>query len=113
MRGSSVTLFVCSVGCALALSIASAEAGKTKETVLHSFGNGTDGQSPRAGLVEVKGIFYGTTLDGGANGGVGFGGTVFSLDPKTGTESVIYSFCSQQNCTDGIYPYDGLINVKG
>ncbi len=51
-----------------------------KETVLHSFGAGTDGVDPLAGLVNVKGTLYGTTWAGGANctsnGGCG---TVFSL----------------------------------
>jgi hypothetical protein len=30
-----------------------------------------------------------------------------------GKEKVIYSFCGQQNCTDGEYPEAGLIDVKG
>ncbi len=31
------------------------------------------------------------------------------------SESVVYSFCSQGGtvCTDGAYPYAGLIDVKG
>jgi uncharacterized repeat protein (TIGR03803 family) len=75
--------------------------------------NCADGQRPDAPLINVKGMFYGTTYQGGANGA----GTVFSLDPKTGTETVLYSFCSQhrgqENCTDGGYPDAGLINVNG
>jgi uncharacterized repeat protein (TIGR03803 family) len=51
-----------------------------KETVLHSFGAGTDGVDPLAGLINVKGTLYGATWAGGANctsnGGCG---TVFSL----------------------------------
>jgi uncharacterized repeat protein (TIGR03803 family) len=47
------------------------------ETVLHSFGGGTDGYSPVAGLIDVKGTLYGTTLFGGAS----VDGTVFSLSP--------------------------------
>jgi uncharacterized repeat protein (TIGR03803 family) len=39
-------------------------------------------------------------------------GTVFSLDPTTGTEKVLYSFCSQQNCTDGKWPIGALNQVN-
>jgi hypothetical protein len=31
---------------------------------------------------------------------------------RAATETVLYSFCSQQNCTDGEYP-DGLVDVDG
>jgi len=79
------------------------------ETVLHSFGSGADGQYPYAGLIDVKGTLYGTTGNGGASGD----GTVFAVNPGTGAETVLYSFCGQQNCTDGAQPYAGLIDVKG
>ena len=79
------------------------------EAVIYSFGSGTDGAGPTADLIDVKGTLYGTTDDGGANGD----GTVFSLDPTTGAETVVYSFCSQANCADGAEPYGGLIDVKG
>jgi uncharacterized repeat protein (TIGR03803 family) len=89
------------------------------ETVLYSFcsqQNCSDGSEPYAGLVEVKGTLYGTTIAGGANytecNGYGCG-TVFALDLKTGTETVIYSFCSQQNCSDGALPEASLIDVNG
>ena len=80
------------------------------ETVLHSFGSGTDGVQPRAGLINVKGTLYGTTNYGG---GTAYDGTVFALDPKTGAETVLYSFCSQANCTDGELPLGRLIDVNG
>jgi uncharacterized repeat protein (TIGR03803 family) len=79
------------------------------ETVLHSFGNGSDGQAPLAGLIDVKGTLYGTTYGGGTFGQ----GTVFALNPGTGAEEVLYSFCSQAGCSDGRNPAGGLINVKG
>jgi len=79
------------------------------ETVLHAFGNGTDGQYPYAGLIDVKGTLYGTTGAGGASGD----GTVYAVNPTTGAETVLYSFCGQQNCTDGAQPYPSLIDVKG
>ena len=44
-------------------------------TTLHSF-DGTDGEFPRAGLVQASnGNFYGTTLGGGSNDD----GTVFEI----------------------------------
>jgi len=84
------------------------------ETVLHSFGNGTDGGYPGAGLTAVNGMLNGTTSGGGISGCGGPGcGTVFSIDPATGAEQVIYSFCSQQNCADGANPNATLIDVLG
>jgi uncharacterized repeat protein (TIGR03803 family) len=51
------------------------------ETVLHAFlGGNDDGLNPVAGLIDVKGILYGTTPSGGS-GGNGQGGTVFKVKP--------------------------------
>jgi uncharacterized repeat protein (TIGR03803 family) len=86
------------------------------ETVLHSFG-GSDGAGPYATLIEVNGTFYGTTVEGGfSNDSIcpsGGCGTVFALDPRTGSETVLYSFCGQPNCADGATPYAGLIYLNG
>ena len=49
----------------------------TDEKVLHSFGHGSDGATPLAGLIDVKGTLYGTTSAGGKYGD----GTVFALTP--------------------------------
>ncbi|HEX4013498.1 MAG TPA: choice-of-anchor tandem repeat GloVer-containing protein, partial [Candidatus Cybelea sp.] len=46
-----------------------------KEKVLHSFGHGSDGATPLAGLVDVQGRLYGTTSAGGRNDD----GTIFAL----------------------------------
>jgi uncharacterized repeat protein (TIGR03803 family) len=78
------------------------------ETVLHRFCGGVDGCGPGGGLTEEKGMLYGTTGAGGAH----VFGTVFSFDPKTGSERMLYSFCSQQYCPDGAYPESVLIDVK-
>ncbi len=74
-------------------------------TTLHVF-DGTDGANPYGGLVQgTDGNFYGTAVNGGANGY----GTVFKTTPS-GTLTTIYSFCSQQpNCADGGQPYGGLV----
>ena len=47
------------------------------EKALHSFGEGTDGNDPNAGLIELSGTLYGTTSAGGTYGE----GTVFVLKP--------------------------------
>jgi uncharacterized repeat protein (TIGR03803 family) len=45
------------------------------ETVLHSFGSGSDGAYPESGVIDVNGTLYGTTFSGGGYGG----GTVYSI----------------------------------
>jgi uncharacterized repeat protein (TIGR03803 family) len=84
--------------------------GRWTETVLYKFnklGNG-DGMEPYAGLVfDGSGNLYGTTETGGAYDSYG---TVFELTPTTGgiwTEKILHSF--DDNRTDGLYPYAGLI----
>ncbi|HTT83532.1 MAG TPA: choice-of-anchor tandem repeat GloVer-containing protein [Rhizomicrobium sp.] len=80
------------------------------ETAIYSFGSSaTDGYMPEGGLINVNGMLYGTTLGGGTHDA----GTVFALNPSTGAETVLYSFCSQQNCADGEDPEDSLIDVNG
>jgi len=76
------------------------------ESVLYSFGKGSDGVGPAASLVKVGGLLYGTTTQGGANGI----GTVFTFDPANQHESVLYSF---RNGGDGAYPLAALTNVNG
>jgi uncharacterized repeat protein (TIGR03803 family) len=50
------------------------------EKVLHSFGEGTDGNDPAAGLTDVSARLYGTTTSGGMYGAEICGGrTVFSV----------------------------------
>jgi uncharacterized repeat protein (TIGR03803 family) len=87
-----------------------------QESVLHSFNhNGTDGYGSTAGLIfDPAGNLYGTTTGGGTSGGcLATGcGTVFELTPNGSggwTETVLYSFCSQANCTDGGLPSAGLV----
>jgi uncharacterized repeat protein (TIGR03803 family) len=77
------------------------------ESVLYRFNGTPDGQNPMASLINVGGIFYGTTRSGGA-GSKGLG-TIFSLT-KTGTETVLYSFSGHK---DGSEPVAALIELKG
>jgi uncharacterized repeat protein (TIGR03803 family) len=76
------------------------------ETVLWSFGDGTDGANPVSGVVrDAKGNLYGTTEYGGDYGK----GTVFELTPS-GREKVLWSF---GNGTDGAYPLARLVLYNG
>jgi uncharacterized repeat protein (TIGR03803 family) len=79
-------------------------------TTLYSFcsqTNCTDGFNPFAKLVQATdGNFYGTTVNGGANGN----GTVFKITPD-GRLTTLYSFCSQTNCTDGAGTFAGLVQA--
>jgi uncharacterized repeat protein (TIGR03803 family) len=94
-------------GTAYKLAPPTKSGGGWTETVIHSFGNGTDGISPRANLVLDKvGNLYGTTMLGGASSG----GTVFEISPQTKggwKETVLYNFLSV--AFDGYQPVSGLI----
>jgi len=83
------------------------------EQVLHDFsGYSNDGAHPDAGLIDVKGTLYGTTVVGGQGECYysGFAcGTVFSIT-TTGTERVLHGFTGRP---DGALPYTDLIDVKG
>ena len=80
-------------------------------TTLYSFcarPNCADGQSPYAGLWQGSdGNFYGTTVDGGTLGK----GTIFRITP-TGVLTTLYNFCSIATCTDGEYPYGGVVQAS-
>lgn len=71
--------------------------------------NGNNGYYPAAGvLIDSKHrALYGTTLGGGTNDF----GTVFNMVAPA-QESVLYSFCSQPNCTDGSQPVASLVEDK-
>ena len=78
-----------------------------RHVVLYSFKGGTDGWNPVGGLVELDGILYGVTLQGGIEGNEGFSfGTVFSITPH-GAYKQIYAFKSLP--TDGNSPLSGLV----
>lgn len=72
------------------------------ETLLHTFiytPNGTDGESPSAGLVrDSSGNLYGTTPFGGTHNM----GTIFEID-SSGTESILHNFSG--GAADGAYPF--------
>lgn len=76
------------------------------EKVVHSFTGGADGSWPDASLINYKGILYGTA----AFGGIGQMGTVFSINPKSGTLSVLHDFTGG---ADGQNPQASLLYFNG
>jgi uncharacterized repeat protein (TIGR03803 family) len=82
------------------------------ESVLYSFKGDPDGEHPFAGLINVNGTLYGTTLAGGtyceSSSAIGCG-TVFAITTY-GAETVLHSFGIGSG--DGTYPDAGLLNVK-
>jgi len=102
----------------------SPEAGGWTETVRYSFNpsgsrDGTDGESPKAGVVlDASGNLYGTTIWGGnyskCSGSLGCG-IVFQLTPTSGgswQENVLHRFA--QFTHDGQVPYTGVtLDSKG
>ena len=78
-------------------------AGSNAEKVLHSFGQGSDGAAPQAGLVVRGNVLYGTTS---AGGGSSNDGTIFSIR-VSGREKVLYSF----DCTSGTDPVATLTRL--
>jgi uncharacterized repeat protein (TIGR03803 family) len=88
-----------------------------KETVLHTFTGGQDGNFPTGSLLYSNGQLYGTTQIGGGGGssvcynssGPTGCGIIFSLS-TSGKEKVLYSFTG---ASDGAFPDGGLIDVNG
>ena len=78
--------------------------------LLYSFKGAPDGASPLAGLLDVNGTLYGTTLNGSTYDDCNLGcGTVFAIDPA-GSERVIYNF---KGGNDGLWPFAGLTALGG
>jgi uncharacterized repeat protein (TIGR03803 family) len=86
-----------------------------QETVLYSFGSGSDGARPQSNLTDVNGVLYGMTYYGGngacppADDGYTGCGTVYSVT-TSGAESVLYRFAGG---SDGAYPLSNLLYVNG
>src|SRR4051794_9337746 len=88
---------VVSLTAAVLISITALAAGQSYQ-VLQSFG--TEGQHPKAALVETGGAFYGTTFQGGAAGK----GTVFRI-ASDGTVTTLHDFSG----SDGANPEAALL----
>lgn len=83
--------------------------GSWIETILYSFANGGgDGAYPLGRLIfDSDGNLYGTTSQGGPNGG----GTLYKLTPSPDgwAETVLYFFAPVYPSTDGNYPVGNLV----
>jgi uncharacterized repeat protein (TIGR03803 family) len=101
----------CPEGCGTVYKV---NPGTGAESVVYAFkGANGDGSSPEGGLIIVNGILYGTTVTGpdAACGGPGCG-TVYSVNPDTGAETIVYSFEGRHQ-DRGVDPVGSLINVAG
>jgi uncharacterized repeat protein (TIGR03803 family) len=93
----------------LVFELSPSMSGLWTETVLHSFGSGTDGQYPEASVImDAGGNLYGTTYQGGTYCSSLSGcGIVYELSRSGGgwTETVLHNF----NGTDGLHPWANLL----
>jgi uncharacterized repeat protein (TIGR03803 family) len=78
-----------------------------KFRVLHTFGGGSDGADPMAGLVLVRGWLYGTTLQGGT--GSAGKGTIFAIRLRDGKERILHRFSGG---SDGAEPMAPLMYMN-
>jgi len=82
-----------------------------KETVLYGFckqNNCADGTWPEGLIFDQRGNLYGEARYGGNPTCSSGCGVAFKLTPK-GKYTILHSFCSQSNCTDGENPNAGLV----
>ena len=108
LRSQSRNLYLAlrKTGCmALVLWFATVAAQAQLFSVIAAF-SGQNGSGPEAmSLVQgPDGNYLGTTSRGGRTDS----GTVFRMAPG-GHITVIYNFCLQPNCTDGDFPFAGLV----
>jgi uncharacterized repeat protein (TIGR03803 family) len=73
------------------------------DTILHSFGSGTDGVYPYGSLVMSLSTLYGMTQKGGSNSD----GTIFSISTSGGSDTILHSFAG--GASDGSSPVGSLI----
>ena len=103
-------------GCGTVFKLTPPAKGQTTwtETVLYRFKGSSDGGEPFAALIaDEQDALYGTANFGGNNNN----GLVFKLTPPAKgqtawTQSVLYTFCSLSNCSDGAAPQAALIADK-
>ena len=83
---------------------------KGVETLLYAFGiNG----SPVANVIrDGQGNLYGAAFSGWSTETAFYGGVLFKL-PAKGSESTLYTFCSEPNCADGVNPSYTARDSKG
>ena len=77
------------------------------ETTLYDFKGGADSSTPFGGVISVNRLLFGTTSNIGSPGPAG---TIYSLDPSTDTETVLFGFASGPT---GTSPLAGLLASGG
>jgi uncharacterized repeat protein (TIGR03803 family) len=85
--------------------------GPWTETLLHSFGTGSDGYTPAELTIDSTGDIYGITQFGGtSSSGPNNGGTVYRLTYANGawTETLLYSFPGEFLGPNGDLPVGGV-----
>ncbi|HEY1654785.1 MAG TPA: choice-of-anchor tandem repeat GloVer-containing protein [Candidatus Tumulicola sp.] len=98
------------IGCGTVFSITLGPSGP-QEKVLYRFrGGADDGKNPQGGLISVNGLLYGVTPSGGQGNCGGGCGTVFSVNPTTGQEIVLYKI---QSSNDAWAPVGNLAHFNG
>lgn len=75
------------------------------ESVVFSFNPVLGAWVPKAGLLPIAGVLYGTTTAGGT------GGTIFKYTPSTNQFAVLHTFAGGNS--DGRLPQAKLINIGG
>ncbi len=93
----------CRGGCGTVFSL---DPATGKEKTVYVFQGGSDGADPQSSLIVVGDLLYGTTSAGGGGGA----GSIFSIDPSTNSEKVVYPF---KGGDDGSTPKDSLLKVAG
>src|SRR5579872_7476857 len=93
--------------------VSSITSAQTNYKTLSTFAGPVDSSAGPSNLaVDQAGNLYGTTSQGGG-GSCELGcGQVYKLTPNSGgiwAKTILYSFCSLKNCTDGSGPSSGLI----
>jgi uncharacterized repeat protein (TIGR03803 family) len=86
--------------------------GKFKEQTIFAFNGDSPsptGLRPQSGLMQdASGLLYGVTSNGGSNGGSVYRGVLYSLKlngKSPATQTVLYDFCSIDQCPDGQTPH--------
>lgn len=101
--------------CGTVFELTPASKGEWKETVIHRFAGGKDGELPNAGVVlDAAGNIYGTTEDGG--GSSCNCGVVFELSPQAGggwNEKIIHTFSGADGADPCALAFDGAGDLYG
>ena len=97
----AVGALACSGGGSSTITASAAPTVSTSYSLLHSMASSSEGASPQATMIQVGGVFYGTTQ----SGGLGYGG-VYSVN-TAGQVTLIHAFTG--GTSDGAIPFAGLV----